>query len=55
MWWQGPWMKHMVPHYWPIQGATLGTLVVSWICRRRRRIPVCAIVQVDTGNGANAA
>ena len=35
--WYGPWMKHMVPLYWPIQAG----LLLSWgalaIARRRRR------------------
>ena len=33
MWWKGPWMKHMVPLFWPIQGAAF----LSWIlCRVRQ-------------------
>jgi hypothetical protein len=38
MWWQGPWMKHMVPLYWPLQGAAALTLAVWWN-RRRRQLP----------------
>ena len=30
MWWRGPWMKHMVPLYWPIEAAAL----VSWMGMR---------------------
>lgn len=34
MWWHGPWMQHMVPFFWPIQGAAF----VSWAaCRHRWR------------------
>lgn len=28
MWWQGPWMKHMVPLYWPLQGAALASCLL---------------------------
>jgi hypothetical protein len=37
MWWQGPWMKHMVPYFWPLQAGGL----LSWLaCRRwQRRLP----------------
>ena len=39
MWWYGPWMKHLVPFYWPLQIAAL----MSWIlCARARRHPVHA-------------
>jgi hypothetical protein len=30
MWWQGPWMKHMVPFYWPFQAAALLSLAIWW-------------------------
>jgi hypothetical protein len=34
MWWQGPWMKHMVPYFWPLQAGGL----LSWLaCRRWQR------------------
>jgi hypothetical protein len=36
-WRHGPWMKHMVPFYWPLQGALLGSLVFGWVWRRRHR------------------
>jgi hypothetical protein len=32
MWWQGPWMKHMVPLYWPLQLAALLSLAI-WLKR----------------------
>jgi hypothetical protein len=32
MWWQGPWMRHMVPLFWPIQAAAL----LSWYAWRQR-------------------
>jgi hypothetical protein len=34
MWWQGPWMQHMVPGFWPIQAAALVTWYV--VCQRPR-------------------
>jgi hypothetical protein len=36
MWQQGPWMKHMVPFFWPIQGAAFVTLAVLATRRKRR-------------------
>jgi hypothetical protein len=37
MWWQGPWMTHMVPWFWPINAAALLTLGLDrW---RRRGLP----------------
>jgi hypothetical protein len=30
MWWKGPWMKRMVPFFWPLQAAAL----LSWILYR---------------------
>ena len=34
MWWKGPWMKHMVPFFWPLQVAAL----LSWIlCQVKRK------------------
>jgi len=35
MWWKGPWMKHMVPFYWPLVAAALLSWILSWIRRRR--------------------
>jgi hypothetical protein len=40
MWWQGPWMKHMVPQYWPLQGAALLSLIVAAMWRRRRLVSI---------------
>jgi hypothetical protein len=38
MWWYGPWMRHMVPLYWPLVGiGLLGWLACAW--RRHRSIP----------------
>jgi hypothetical protein len=37
MWWQGPWVKHMVPYYWPLQAAALVSVIGYW--RWQRRIP----------------
>lgn len=39
MWWQGPWMKHMVPLYWPIQSAAFLSLAIYWNRRRRDQHP----------------
>jgi hypothetical protein len=33
MWWYGPWIRHMVPLFWPIQAAGL----VGWLLYARRR------------------
>jgi len=38
IWYQGPWMKHMVPFYWPLQGATLLSLVIAWNWYRQHRV-----------------
>jgi hypothetical protein len=35
MWWKGPWMRHMVPFYWPLQAGCLLTLIVYWWRRQR--------------------
>ncbi len=35
MWWEGPWMQHMVPLFWPIQAAALLTWYL--VCQRPRR------------------
>jgi hypothetical protein len=41
-WQHGPWMKHMVPFYWPIQGALVASLVSCWMWRRRHgTAPAC--------------
>jgi hypothetical protein len=34
MWWKGPWMKRMVPLFWPIQGMAL----LSWLIYRMRQM-----------------
>lgn len=31
-WWYGPWIRHMVPAFWPLQGAAL----LSWLAWRGR-------------------
>jgi hypothetical protein len=36
--WRGPWMKHMVPFYWPIQAGVLLTWGAIACARRRRSI-----------------
>jgi hypothetical protein len=35
MWSVGPWTRHMVPFFWPVQGAAFLSLVGIWIWRRR--------------------
>ncbi|HMC65084.1 MAG TPA: hypothetical protein VKI65_09090 [Gemmataceae bacterium] len=35
MWSQGPWTQHMVPFFWPIQGAALVSWCFCWHWRRR--------------------
>src|SRR5262249_167236 len=35
-WCYGPWIKHMVPGYWAIQGATLAAWLTWSILKRRR-------------------
>jgi len=54
MWWQGPWMKHMVPYFWPIQLAAFVSLVIWW-GRRRGRILVPATTDFDRHQPAEAA
>jgi hypothetical protein len=38
MWWKGPWMQHMVPLFWPLQGAALLTLLLGLVWRQRRQV-----------------
>jgi len=35
MWWKGPWMKRMVPFYWPLVAAALLSWILSWTRRGR--------------------
>jgi hypothetical protein len=35
MWYVGPWAKHMVPLFWPLQGAAVLSLLAVWRWRRR--------------------
>lgn len=35
MWWKGPWMKRMVPLFWPLQAAALLSWIACWVRRRR--------------------
>jgi len=35
MWWKGPWMKRMVPFYWPLVAAALLSWILSWTKRGR--------------------
>ncbi len=36
MWWRGPWMKHMAPLFWPIQGVALASWIAARLSSRRR-------------------
>ena len=36
MWWKGPWMKHMVPFFWPLLVAALLSWILCQVKRRRR-------------------
>ncbi len=36
MWVKGPWMQHLVPFFWPVQGAALASWA-AWRWRRSRR------------------
>jgi hypothetical protein len=31
MWWKGPWMKRMVPFFWPLLAAALLTWILYWV------------------------
>src|SRR5262249_41105562 len=44
MWAEGPWIKHMVPYFWPLQVAALlsGGLYAVWCWRQSRRSPLPA-------------
>jgi hypothetical protein len=35
MWWEGPWIPHMVPYYWSLQAAALASWAGCWAWRRR--------------------
>jgi hypothetical protein len=42
MWWYGPWIPHMVPLFWPIQGAALAT----WLVCRSRQTKVQVVAEL---------
>jgi hypothetical protein len=46
MWWHGPWILHMVPWFWPIQGAALITWLSYSLWQRRQAV---------SGRAANTA
>jgi hypothetical protein len=37
-WWQGPWLKHLVPGFWPLQAAAL--LCWAWYRIRSQKAEV---------------
>ncbi len=55
MWWQGPWMKHMVPFYWPIQGAALLSLAICSSWHRQHRGRTAETELIDCSHPAEAA
>lgn len=53
MWWQGPWMKHLVPLYWPLVAAAILTCVL--LARRRLASTVAPQASEQTPASARAA
>jgi hypothetical protein len=43
MWWKGPWIKHMVPLYWPLVAAALVSWIGCAVRRRRRQLPAARV------------
>ncbi len=54
MWWKGPWMKRMVPFFWPIQAAALVSWAVCRIGQRRReaRLGIPSVNQIGRTEGS---
>jgi hypothetical protein len=52
MWWNGPFIYHMVPFLWPIVGAALVSWLISRVSRGRRRVTVSG---ADLAYSAEAA
>ncbi len=55
MWWLGPWMKHMIPLYWPLQGAAVVSLAICWSWRRRHQDRSAETEVIDRNHPAEAA
>lgn len=53
MWIEGPWMSHLVPLFWPIQGAALGTCLL--MMRGQRLDPQFAAAPTSAAPRARAA
>jgi hypothetical protein len=52
MWWHGPWVRHMVPLFWPIQAAAL----LCWaLYARRRRNALMLTPNLEEMRGRRAA
>jgi hypothetical protein len=54
MWWEGPWMKRMVPFFWPLQTAALMNWLIYRLRQRRRATKMGARVLGETARGGNA-
>ncbi len=55
MWWQGPWIKHMVPFFWPLQGAALVSVMLSWGWYRRSQVRIKETTVISTDGQVKAA
>jgi hypothetical protein len=53
MWWQGPWCRHLVPWFWPVQGLAL----LSWLACRcwRRRVEARSVAAVPASEPVTRA
>jgi hypothetical protein len=54
-WYEGPWMNHMVPMFWPLQGAALASWVAYRGWQRRRERGGSATPAREAGDLAAAA
>jgi hypothetical protein len=54
-WYLGPWMKHMVPGFWPLQAAALLSWISYRIWQRRREERLVPVSETDTDDLAAAA
>jgi hypothetical protein len=55
MWYEGPWMKHMVPFFWWWQGAALLSLLIGWWWRRHPRTELALPLTDEPSRSADAA
>jgi hypothetical protein len=54
MWWEGPWMKRMVPFFWPLQTAALMSWLIYRLRQRGRATNMGPRVLGETARGGNA-